>query len=43
LANSLAVVADAAFDGDILNTSASFAWLGAIAYTLQIFFEFQRL
>ena len=40
LANSLAVVADAAFDGDIANTSASFAWLGAIAYTMQIFFDF---
>lgn len=40
LANSLAVIADAAFDGDIANTSASFAWLGAIAYTMQIFFDF---
>ena len=40
LANSLAVVADAAFNGDISNTSASFAWLGAIAYTMQIFFDF---
>ena len=40
LANSLAVVADAAFDGNISNTSASFAWLGAIAYTMQIFFDF---
>lgn len=40
LANSLAVVADAAFDGDVSNTSASFAWLGAIAYTMQIFFDF---
>lgn len=38
LANSLAVIADAAFDGDIANTSASFAWLGALAYTMQIFF-----
>lgn len=40
LANSLAVVADAAFNGDVSNTSASFAWLGAIAYTMQIFFDF---
>ena len=36
----MAVVADSAFDGDISNISASFAWLGAIAYTLQIFFDF---
>lgn len=40
LANSLAVVADAAFNGNISDTSASFAWLGAIAYTMQIFFDF---
>lgn len=40
LANSMAVVADAAFNGDISNTSASFAWVGAIAYTMQIFFDF---
>lgn len=40
LANTMAVVADSAFDGDISNISASFAWLGAIAYTLQIFFDF---
>lgn len=40
LANTMAVVADSAFDGDINNISASLAWLGAIAYTLQIFFDF---
>lgn len=40
LANSLAVVADAAFNSNISETSASFAWVGAIAYTLQIFFDF---
>ena len=39
LANSFALVADAAFgSGDEL--SAAFAWLGAIAYTMQIFFDF---
>ena len=40
LANTMAVVADSAFDGNINNISTSFAWLGAIAYTLQIFFDF---
>lgn len=40
IANTMAVIADSAFDGDISNISASFAWLGAIAYTLQIFFDF---
>lgn len=42
LANSFAFLADQAFDainrGD--NISVMFGWLGAIAYTLQIFFDF---
>lgn len=42
LANSFAVLADQAFDtvkgGG--NISVMFGWLGAIAYTLQIFFDF---
>lgn len=42
LANSFAILADNAFDasknGD--NISVMFGWLGAIAYTLQIFFDF---
>lgn len=42
LANSFAVVADKAFDlvknGDAV--SVTFSWLGALAYTLQIFFDF---
>ncbi|MEG2421432.1 MAG: MBOAT family O-acyltransferase, partial [Oscillospiraceae bacterium] len=39
LSNQLAVVADAAFNfgGDL---SVSFAWLGALAYSLQIFLDF---
>jgi alginate O-acetyltransferase complex protein AlgI len=41
LANSFAVIADRSFamsqGGD---TSITFAWLGAIAYTLQIYFDF---
>lgn len=40
LANSMAVVADIAFNNNIAETSALFAWVGAIAYTLQIFFDF---
>ena len=37
LSNLLAVVADAAFDG---GQSVAMAWLGAIAYSLQIYFDF---
>lgn len=44
LANNLAIVADAAFilfnKDNISSLSLSFAWLGAIAYTLQIYFDF---
>lgn len=44
LANNLAIVADAAFNlitKDNSNSlSLSFAWLGALAYTLQIYFDF---
>lgn len=38
IANNLALVADNAFGQD--NLSVAMAWLGAIAYTLQIFFDF---
>lgn len=38
LANQLAVVADAAFSAD--SPSAAFAWLGAVCYTLQIYYDF---
>lgn len=38
LANQLAQVADAAFAADA--PSAAFAWLGAVCYTLQIYFDF---
>ncbi len=37
-ANNLACVADAAFDGE--NLSVATAWLGAVAYTLQIYYDF---
>lgn len=44
LANNLAIVADAAFNLITKNNSnslsLSFAWLGALAYTLQIYFDF---
>ena len=42
LANALAIVADRAFNSVSSGASISvlFSWLGAIAYTLQIFFDF---
>jgi alginate O-acetyltransferase complex protein AlgI len=38
LSNTLAIVADSAFN--LENPTFDMAWLGAIAYTLQIFFDF---
>ena len=40
LANNFALIADAAFGMHNGDLSVSFAWLGAIAYTLQIYFDF---
>ncbi|MCD8195576.1 MAG: MBOAT family protein [Lachnospiraceae bacterium] len=42
LANQMSVIADAAFDlaKTPENLSIGFAWLGALAYSLQIFFDF---
>lgn len=40
IANTLAIVADNAFSSDLSSISMSYAWLGAIAYTFQIFFDF---
>jgi D-alanyl-lipoteichoic acid acyltransferase DltB (MBOAT superfamily) len=40
LANNFALIADAAFSLHSDELSASFAWLGAVAYTLQIYFDF---
>ncbi|MEG1857145.1 MAG: MBOAT family protein [Pseudoflavonifractor sp.] len=40
LANQLAVVADRAFGMDGHALSVPFAWLGAICYTLQIYYDF---
>lgn len=39
LSDTFALIADAAFDSNEPN-SVSFAWVGAIAYTLQIYFDF---
>ncbi|MBR6532038.1 MAG: MBOAT family protein [Clostridia bacterium] len=39
LSDTLALIADSAFNSKEFN-SISFAWLGAIAYTLQIYFDF---
>lgn len=38
LANNFAVIADNAFDGGEISVAMS--WLGAVAYTLQIYFDF---
>lgn len=38
IANNVAIVADGIFDGEV--GSVSSAWLGALAYTLQILFDF---
>lgn len=43
ISNNMAVIADAAFElmiGGEFQASVGMAWLGAIAYTLQIFFDF---
>ena len=40
LANNLALVADAAFGTAPENLSVLMSWLGALAYTMQIFFDF---
>ena len=39
LANTFSILADAAFN-QVGELSVTFSWLGAIAYTLQIFFDF---
>ena len=40
LANNFALIADTAFSLHNSELSVSFAWLGAVAYTLQIYFDF---
>lgn len=40
IANTLAIPADAAFGGDMASLTTSMAWLGAVCYMLQIYFDF---
>lgn len=40
LANTMAIIADKAFSIVGTNLTVSFAWLGAVAYALQIYFDF---
>ena len=40
IANTMAVCADAVFDAGVASVNIAGAWLGAIAYTLQIYFDF---
>ena len=40
IADTMAVIANAMFDRDPILNSVSMAWLGIIAYSLQIFFDF---
>jgi alginate O-acetyltransferase complex protein AlgI len=40
LANNMAIVADRAFSAGSDELSVAFAWVGALAYTFQIFFDF---
>lgn len=40
IADTMAVIANAMFDRDPIYNSVSMAWLGIIAYSLQIFFDF---
>ena len=40
LSNSLAIVADYAFEVEFINLTVGLAWIGIISYTLQIFFDF---
>ena len=40
IANNVAVIADTVFNSVLTNLDAKTAWLGAVAYMLQIFFDF---
>lgn len=40
ISNTVALLADKIFEMDVANISSATAWLGAIAYTLQIYFDF---
>lgn len=40
LANSFGIIGETAFDMPVSELSTGFAWLGAVAFTFQIFFDF---
>lgn len=40
IANPMAIIADTAFNNPIIELSSAEAWLGIIAYSLQIYFDF---
>ena len=40
IANSMAVIADTIFDSDISMITAGIAWIGALCYMIQIYFDF---
>lgn len=40
IANNMAIVADLTFSQDLRLLSSSLAWLGAVAYSLQIYYDF---
>jgi alginate O-acetyltransferase complex protein AlgI len=40
IANTVAVAADAIFDMPVAQVTAAHAWIGAVCYTLQIYFDF---
>lgn len=40
IANSMGVIADAVYAADIMSYNALVAWLGAVCYTLQIYYDF---
>jgi alginate O-acetyltransferase complex protein AlgI len=40
VANQVAVVADAVFGHDLATLPSAYAWIGLLAYTLQIYFDF---
>ena len=43
IANPMAVIADEVFSLSVNDLSSGVAWLGVLAYTLQIYFDFFRL
>jgi alginate O-acetyltransferase complex protein AlgI len=40
IANEMGLIADRLMSGDVLNLSSPDAWIGALAYTFQIYFDF---